>query len=319
MRDVGGRARRRPAAASARPAPRGASAGMAAGEDQPQPVVGDRVGLVGASSRSRRLDQQRQLGPERLRRVSAFSAAAARPSSARRRAGPGRRRAPTRRARRRTRPARLLGGVEVARDAHRRGEHEGPLAPVRVGDRLLDRAQSTTWKPSSGRTSTPPSTIGVILASSSAWSRSRASMTKIPASSSLVSMNGPSVSSSPRIDGRRRRSAGAPGRRRSGHRASAIRSGSCPWPPAPRAAARRRARARRSGPRTGASGHPPFACPCPYDKRAPAKSTASAHDAEPRACAVSGSSTRRTARPEHRAALRQARRVQAGRCVTGWV
>ena len=30
---------------------------------------------------------------------------------------------------------RLLGEVEVARDAHRRGEHGGPLAAVRVGDR----------------------------------------------------------------------------------------------------------------------------------------------------------------------------------------
>ena len=33
----------------------------------------------------------------------------------------------------------LLGEVEVARDAHRRGEHEAPLATVRVGDRGRDR------------------------------------------------------------------------------------------------------------------------------------------------------------------------------------
>ena len=71
----------------------------------------------------------------------------------------------------------VLGGVEVARHAHRRGEHVGPLATVRLGHRLLDRVQSTTSKPSSGRTSTPPSTIGVSFASASAWSRSRASST----------------------------------------------------------------------------------------------------------------------------------------------
>ena len=32
----------------------------------------------------------------------------------------------------------LLGQVEVARDAHRRGEDEAPLATVRVGDRGRD-------------------------------------------------------------------------------------------------------------------------------------------------------------------------------------
>jgi len=48
---------------------------------------------------------------------------------------------------------------------------------VRVGDRAFDCGQlgSTTWKSNSGRTSTPPATIGVSLASASAWSRSRAS------------------------------------------------------------------------------------------------------------------------------------------------
>jgi hypothetical protein len=68
----------------------------------------------------------------------------------------------------------LLGGVEVARDAHRRGDHVGPLAPVRVGEGVLDGAQlaSTISNPISGLTSTPPSTIGVSLASPSAWSRS---------------------------------------------------------------------------------------------------------------------------------------------------
>src|SRR6201999_3509922 len=88
---------------------------------------------------------------------------------------------------------RLLGEVEVARDAHRRGEHVGPLAPVRVGDGSLDGRQSSTSKPISGRTSTPPSTIGVSFARATAWSRSRASITNTPPMTSFVSMNGPSV------------------------------------------------------------------------------------------------------------------------------
>jgi hypothetical protein len=35
----------------------------------------------------------------------------------------------------------LLGRFEVAGDAHRRGEHVGPLAAVRIGDGLLDGGQ----------------------------------------------------------------------------------------------------------------------------------------------------------------------------------
>ena len=62
----------------------------------------------------------------------------------------------------------VLGGVEVARHPHRRGEHVGPFATVRLGHRLLDRVQPMTSKPASGRTSTPPSTIGVSFASASA-------------------------------------------------------------------------------------------------------------------------------------------------------
>src|SRR5262249_60855922 len=38
----------------------------------------------------------------------------------------------------------LLGQVEVARDARRRGEHEGPLATVRVRDRGGYRARLNT-------------------------------------------------------------------------------------------------------------------------------------------------------------------------------
>ena len=98
----------------------------------------------------------------------------------------------------------LLGQVEVARDARRRGEHERPLATVRVGDRRATCGGAAASVPSgenpmSGRTSTPPSMIGVMPARASAWSRSRASSTKTPASASLLSMNGPSVTRPPRI------------------------------------------------------------------------------------------------------------------------
>ena len=72
----------------------------------------------------------------------------------------------------------LLGEIEVARDAHRRGEHEGPLATVRVGDRgatagAVAIAQSNTMI---GRTSTPPATTGICLAIAIASSRSAASI-----------------------------------------------------------------------------------------------------------------------------------------------
>src|SRR5258705_7111244 len=83
----------------------------------------------------------------------------------------------------------FLGQVEVAGDADRRGEHPGPLATVRVGDRLLDGGHSA----SSGRTSTAPSMIGSSLPMAIAASRSVVSTTKKPAITSLLSMNGPSV------------------------------------------------------------------------------------------------------------------------------
>lgn len=102
------------------------------------------------------------------------------PSSARRRADRVSLHDSMHPARRGRRPARILRNIEVARDAHRRGEHNGPLPAVCVGDSLLDRPHNT-WKSSSGRTSTPPEMIGVMFASASAWSRSRASSRKTPA------------------------------------------------------------------------------------------------------------------------------------------
>jgi len=62
----------------------------------------------------------------------------------------------------------LFGLVDVGGDAHRRGEHEGPLTTVRVVHRGADRridghglAQSRVLM---GRTSTPPKGAGTALA-----------------------------------------------------------------------------------------------------------------------------------------------------------
>ena len=75
----------------------------------------------------------------------------------------------------------LLGEVEVARDAHRRGEHEGPLATVRVGDRsgngrVRGHARLRQSNTRTGRTSTPPNRAGTCLATAMASSRSAASI-----------------------------------------------------------------------------------------------------------------------------------------------
>ena len=72
----------------------------------------------------------------------------------------------------------LLGQVDAARDPHRRGEDEAPLATVRVGDRGRDvgcRAHPPDVS-RTGRTSTPPCGAGHSLATARAWSRSAASM-----------------------------------------------------------------------------------------------------------------------------------------------
>ena len=165
--------------------------GVAAGHDQPQPVVRDLVlRPVVDESRTRLdvvLDQQRQVAVLHapvaddvqrppLRRGGEPGARPRRDAAARpvgERGGEGVLHA-------------LLGDVEVARDAHRRGEHEGPLATVRVGDRGRDGrgvpgghpvgvppAQS---KDMTGRTSTPPKRAGHVFATASAVSRSGASI-----------------------------------------------------------------------------------------------------------------------------------------------
>ncbi len=74
----------------------------------------------------------------------------------------------------------LLRQVDVAGDAHRRGEHERPLTTVRLGYRGLDRGilgsvDRVQSKVLIGRTSTPPAGMGICLAKDSASSRSAAS------------------------------------------------------------------------------------------------------------------------------------------------
>ena len=119
---------------------------VAAGEDQPQPVVrdtGHRRAVAGPARLGTRgvvLDEQRQLPRAASPRAAGRRAPGRRATVVSQAAGPVRHT--------RARPGRerlgvrvldaLLGEVEVAGDAHRRGEHEAPLARCaahRVGDR----------------------------------------------------------------------------------------------------------------------------------------------------------------------------------------
>ena len=112
---------------------------MAAGEDQPQPVVREPDSPASPGPASVVLDEQRQRPAQRR-----LAAGAGRGRGAARRGQPGAglRRDAALRPGREGRGVRvldaLLGEVEVAGDAHRRGEHEGPLATVRVGHRRGD-------------------------------------------------------------------------------------------------------------------------------------------------------------------------------------
>ena len=110
---------------------------VAAGDHQPQPVVGVAVRAVVARVGGHRLRHQQ-------RQVAALDAGVAQHVE---RASPGDGGEPGAGAGRHAAVAplgqgrgegllhALLGDVDVAGDAHRRGEHEGPLATVRVGDR----------------------------------------------------------------------------------------------------------------------------------------------------------------------------------------
>lgn len=124
----------------------GGEGGVAAEEDEPEAVVGSRCGLAcgfgfGSAVRPRfRLDQQVQLRPEGLGAAQRVEGVV--PGGGRQ-PGTGPVRYPA------ARPVdegggirvldALLGQVEVARDAYRRGEHGGPLATVRVLDGAADR------------------------------------------------------------------------------------------------------------------------------------------------------------------------------------
>ena len=161
---------------------------VAAGEDQPQPLVGDHLVVPLRERRVRTvlhpgLDQQRQLAPQGLLAAQHVEGA---PAGRGRepRAGRARHALPAPGVQRRAVRVldALLGEVDAARDAHRRGEHEAPLATVRVGDRGLDVRRSVglrdhpSGKVMIGRTSTPPNGAGQSLAIASAWSRSFASI-----------------------------------------------------------------------------------------------------------------------------------------------
>ena len=76
----------------------------------------------------------------------------------------------------------LFGDVEVARDAHRGGQHERPLVTVGVRDGRRYRSSLIVGAEAQfitriGRTSRPPKGIGMSLAMAIAVSRSSASMT----------------------------------------------------------------------------------------------------------------------------------------------
>jgi hypothetical protein len=182
---------------------------VAASEDQSQPVVGDRaafygvyhggivhVSLVGFV----RLYEQGQLGAERLpapQRVQCLASGRGGEPGSWPRGNtvtlPGVQRRYVRLL------DALLGQVEVPGNAHRRGEHEGPLVAMRVRHGAFDGGGPA--HPKSGLTSTPPRRVaGESWAISSAWSRSRASITVNPPRTSLDSTNGPSVTTSPRIE-----------------------------------------------------------------------------------------------------------------------
>jgi hypothetical protein len=80
----------------------------------------------------------------------------------------------------------LLGNIEITGQAHRRGQHERPLATVRLGQRppdlgrrLADLVHAVGGAPEVsmiGRSSTPPPGAGHSLANAKAWSRSAASI-----------------------------------------------------------------------------------------------------------------------------------------------
>ena len=143
---------------------------MAAGEDEPQTVIRHRdvgwvihVGLIGLHEQGQ-LRAQRLPATQRVQRLAfgyggepgcRFAGHAV--------ACPGRERLCV------SVLDVLLGEIQVPCDARRRGEHEGPLATVRISDGPFDRGGAGRAHPKIGLTSTPPRRVaGESLAISSA-------------------------------------------------------------------------------------------------------------------------------------------------------
>ena len=171
---------------------------MAAGEDQPQPVVGH--GVADVVDRGRRRPRHRGHLPQ-LRRLDRRAGAAGR--AARLRAvvvsqAPGRRGTPSRGQRSQRLGERvlraLLGQVPVAGEPDQRGDDRGP---TRRRNAACDRrSRRRSRRPRTGRISISPTrAIGCFAATSIASSRSAHSTMSNPRHLSFVSTNGPSVSS----------------------------------------------------------------------------------------------------------------------------
>ena len=154
---------------------------VAAGEDEPQPVVADLVGLVLARPRGRAsVDEQRPRPAQRglpAEKVEGVAAGDGGQPGSRPGRHPGA--GPDRQGLGVGVLHALLGQVEIGGHPRRRRDHEGPLVAVGLSDGGDDRGvrdhQLRQSKTRIGRTSTPPARVGISLARASASSRSAAS------------------------------------------------------------------------------------------------------------------------------------------------
>ena len=180
--------------------------GCASGTPRGLPVVLGRIRRPAAGGLTRASSRPGARRPPRCRRA-ADGQPGARPLR-------GCRREPRRRS---AGDVRLLHNTpRPGRGRARRAPSRRPPRPTRDGARRRPPGEPRSfvfWQ-SSGRTSTAPSMIGSSFAVATACSKSVVSTTKKPAITSLLSMNGPSVTRPPRIAGRRSTGPGAPARRR---------------------------------------------------------------------------------------------------------